>query len=172
MRNNSLYFGAPVADSQGIALATRGTSEVGSNVQVVSNLIYFGAGHNHHHCFDTTGVTLANFTAFNNNLCFHAAKNGRYSVLHASLTNAKAASFDTVGLDVDPRLVAAPALSNNWSMALKPDSPAMNAGHASLSSAGDRALLARPLPADIGAREYSLSGDRLAPAAPGGMWVD
>ncbi len=171
IRNNSIYFANTAADSQGIALASRVGSTAGSNLQVVSNLIVFASGSNSHQCFDTAGTSLVNYVAFNNNLCYHATGGGAYSTTYSALTNAKAAGFDSAGLSVNPKLAAAPTRANGWSMALASDSPAINAGHATLSSPVDKLLSMTRSAPDIGAFEFSAGVDRTPPAAPSSVIV-
>lgn len=173
IRNNSIYF--TQAEAAGVAIALRSNS--GSSNRVVSNLVYFGANsHSNHRCFEETGPS--NFTAFNNNLCHHAGGNGRWSSTHATLAAAQAAGFDTNGSSANP-LITVPTSGNGWSMALQAGSPAINAGHATLSSTTDKLGMARSIP-DIGAYEYgataasrtlttSVSGSGAITSAPAGI---
>ena len=146
VRNNTMYLAQPGA---GAGVVTRAAA--GSNLQVVSNLIYFGAGASATHtCFEHTAI--ADYDAFANNLCYHAGSNGRWSAGYATLANAQAAGFDIDGLSSDPQFAAPPAAGNNWDDALSATSPAVNAGHATSSSAQDRLGITRSVP-DIGSRE-------------------
>lgn len=161
IRNNSIYFATTPAYSEGISLTYQHSSAyplltAGTNVKVVSNLIWFGSGSNNHRCFDTTGMVIGDFTAFANNLCYHAGGNGRWSYAYASLGAAQTAGFDAGGMSADPQLLAVPASGNNWSMALQLGSPAINAGNATHSAPNDRAGVGRCTP-DIGAHEYTCS---------------
>jgi hypothetical protein len=169
IRNNSIYFGSPKSGSVGVALVN-GSVKSGSNVQVVSNLIHFGSGDADHQCFNTTGMGIGSFTAFNNNLCYDAAGNGKYSKSYATLSAAKSAGFDTAGLNSNPKITI-PTSSNGWSMALVSGSPAINAGHATLSSTVEKLLSLTRNDPDIGAYEYSSSADRTPPAAPQSLVV-
>ena len=103
VRNNSIYIAAGGSAARGIRLDTYGT-----NHQVVSNLIYFGAeagaGHG---CF--TPGPLSMFDAFDNNLCYDAGPNGRWSAVYPTLGAAQRAGFDLHGSNVNPMLVADPA---------------------------------------------------------------
>lgn len=173
VRNNSIYFAKASQWSQGVSVATNNGSSAGNNLQVVSNLVYFGSGSSSSHsCFDTSGISIGNFTAFNNNLCFHAGGNGTYSPSYSTLTAARAAGFDTAGLSSDPKLAVVPSSSNNWSMALTSGSPAINAGHSSLSSTLDKLLSATRSAPDIGAFEYRVGGtDVTPPASPTSVMV-
>jgi hypothetical protein len=168
VRNNSLYFAKAPSSSVGIQLATVNGATAGSSVKVVSNLIYFASGSaSTHYCFNTNGTPLANFTAFDNNLCYHQAGNGSYSTSYSTLAAAKSAGFDKNGLSSDPLLSAVPTSSNNWSMRLTAGSPAINAGHSTLSSTVDRLLSLTRSVADIGAYEYTAAGaDVTPPASP------
>jgi hypothetical protein len=146
IRNNSIYLSQPAAGSEGISLRANS----GSNLQVVSNVIYYGAGANPtHSCFAHTASS--NFTAFANNLCHHAGGNGAWSASYATLAGAKAAGFDTNGLSSDPLWVIPPTSANNWSCQLQ-SGPATDAGHPTLSSPRDRFGMPRAVP-DIGACE-------------------
>lgn len=147
VRNNTIYFSQAGAGSEGIAI--KATS--GSSIQVTSNLIYFGADADaSHYCFVHT--ELSSFTAFSNNLCHHAGGNGAFSSAYGTLASAMAAGFDDNGLSSDPLFVAAPASGNNWDEAVQAASPAVDAGHATLSSPQDRLGRTRVVP-DIGSRE-------------------
>lgn len=173
IRNNSIYFGTTPQYSQGISVTPQGGSTIGSNAQVVSNLIYFGgaAAHSNHQCFAMARTTMSNFAAFNNNLCYTAAGNGAYSDVYSTLAAAKAAAFDLAGLAVDPKLAALPSKANNWALTLSAGSPAINAGNV-LSSTVDRLLsLVRSVP-DIGAFEYSAgTSDKLPPGPPASVII-
>lgn len=147
VRNNTIFLAQPASGSEGIALGTGS----GSNLQVVSNLIYYGTAANaSHYCFAHTA--LSNYAAFANNLCHHAGGGGRWSSVYSSLADAQASGFDTSGLDSNPLFVVLPASDNHWNDQLNVGSPAVNAGHATLSSAQDRLSISRIVP-DIGSRE-------------------
>lgn len=165
IRNNTIYFKSPTF-AQGISLATQGGATAGSKLQVVSNLVYIGGtSSTNHQCFDTTGISLSNFAAFDYNLCFDASGNGRYSPAYATLANAKAAGFDAHGLNSNPLFAAVPSSSNKWSVALSANSPAINAGSPTASSLIDVLSVSRSTP-DIGAAEYGSTGDTIPPAPP------
>jgi parallel beta helix pectate lyase-like protein len=155
IRNNSIYFKTTPAYAQGIAVAPNGSSTIGTNVQIHSNLIYFGPGSSNHQCFDITSVSRSNFATFDNNLCFHAGNNGTYSYQHQTLSAAKSAGFDTNGLSSDPKIVA-PVLANGFTMSLQSGSPAIKTG------------------LDIGSFDLDLgvSTDKVAPAAPSSLIVN
>ena len=147
IRNNSIYFGP---GARGVGIVLRDGS--GSGNRVVSNLVHFVAGAAEgHKCFEHTA--LANFTVFDNNLCYRGGGGGTWSNTYATLGAAQAAGFDVSGSSSDPRLAAAPTSGNNWSRALQSGSPAINAGHPTLSASIDRLSVARSTP-DIGAHEY------------------
>jgi len=143
VRNNTLYLERNTGD----AIRSIG----GSNLQVVSNLIYFGAAADPGaYCFRHTA--LSNYAAIDNNLCHHAGSNGAWSSTHASLAAARAAGFDVNGQSGDPLFVAVPTAASPWSDRFQAGSPAIDRGHATLSSRTDRLGVARVVP-DIGARE-------------------
>jgi hypothetical protein len=119
---------------------------------VVSNLIYFGAGsHANHYCFAQTA--LSNFTAFDNNLCYHASGAGSWSLSYTSLAAAQTAGFDVHGLSANPLFVELPASVNNWDDRIQTASPAQNSGHPTRSSTQDRIGTNRDTTPNIGARE-------------------
>lgn len=146
IRNNTIYLSQPTAWSQGIALRPGS----GGNLQVVSNLIYFGAAADATHaCFADS--PLSSFLTFANNLCHHAGS-GTWSATYRTLANAQAAGFDTGGLSSDPQLAMVPSSASNWNDTVNPTSPVINAGHPLRSSAQDRLSIPRVVP-DIGSRE-------------------
>jgi len=76
IRNNTIYLTQSTAGA-GIALGAGS----GNNQQVVSNLIYYGAGSSaSSYCFSHT--QLSNYTAFANNLCHHEGNDGPWSATH------------------------------------------------------------------------------------------
>jgi len=148
IRNNTVYLSQAVGFNEAIAIRAHS----GTDIQVVSNLIYNGAGSQPtHQCFGHTA--LSNFAAFRNNLCHHAGGNGAWSASYATLAGAQAVGFDIDGLSSDPQFAAVPSSGNNWDDLLNAASPAVNAGHATLSSSHDRLSVPRVTP-DIGAREH------------------
>lgn len=123
VRNNSIYIAGGNLGSYGIRMDTYGTTH-----KVVSNLIVFGPATSGASCFSTKGLSIASFTAFNNNLC-HASSGVTYSPAFASLAVAQAAGFDVNGLNVDPMLEAVPTASNGFAMKAKVGSPVLKAGN-------------------------------------------
>jgi hypothetical protein len=159
VRNNTVYFAQPGGESKGIALKNvwdRTTAVPtwrygpGTGLTVVSNLVYMGAGPGQGDCFDH--VAPADFMLFDNNLCYGLASTNRWSAEHANLAAAQAAGFDPNGLNVDPLFIALPTATTYWTDALHTTSPAVNAGHPTMSSPRERGGFARVVP-DIGARE-------------------
>lgn len=156
IRNNGSYLAWAPADSNCINVGEYSAGS-GTNIQITSNLCYFGTGVNSNHaCFDLGDRVIGNFTAFTSNACYHANGNGRWSTTYATLANARAAGFDlgAANLDQDPLFVALPASGNSWSFRLQSSSPLVNNADttykATSSSDGYPALGAR----DIGPREY------------------
>jgi len=141
VRNNSIYFAAGNYESVGIQVES-----FGSNHKVVSNLVYFGSGTVNSKCFSTKGLTLSNFAAFDNNLCYSAGVS-TYSQAYPSLAAAQAAGFDRTGLNTDPMLVAVPSVANGYAIKAKEGSPLLKAGHLSLSVVA--------APANIGAYDHT-----------------
>jgi hypothetical protein len=127
VRNNSIYMAGGNYESYGIKVETYGATH-----KIVSNLIYFGSATTKSMCFGTNGLTLAKFSAFDNNLCY-ATGTANYSQLYTTLAAAQAAGFDVHGLNKDPMLEAIPSASNGFAMKAKLGSPLLNAGNAIFS---------------------------------------
>ena len=120
VRHNTVYFSQAGEGSTGVS------ARAGRDLQVASNLIYFGArSHATHHCFSHRDRT--DYAAFDGNLCHHAAGNGSWSPAHRTLAAAQAAAFDTRGLGSDPMFSAQPTNANQWRCQLDSKSPAVNA---------------------------------------------
>lgn len=146
VRNNTAVFTQAGAWSEAVSLR----AEAGSGLQVVSNLIHFGAASAPTHACFAHGA-LSSFTAFDHNLCHHAGS-GRWSQTHLTLAAARAAGADLNGLDADPMFSALPSAGNGWDEALQAASPARRAGHPTLSSRQDRLGVVRTGPS-VGSRE-------------------
>lgn len=147
VRNNTAVAVHASAGFEAIALR----AEAGNGLQLVSNLIYFGAeAEPTAACFGH--AALSNFTVLDHNLCHHAGGAGLWSETHATLADARAAGVDLHGTSGDPLFVALPSAANDWSEALQSASPARNAGHPALSSTHDRLGVVRTAPS-IGSRE-------------------
>jgi len=140
VRSNTIYLAQPHAHSVGVS------AREGRQLQVVSNLVYLGAGAGGA-CFEHGDPSA--YSAFDNNLCYSAAVGGAWSTTHRTLVTARSAGFDANGVGNDPRLVGAPAGASRWRCQLDAASPALNAGHPNLSSARARSR-GRP---DIGGCE-------------------
>ncbi|MES2038069.1 MAG: right-handed parallel beta-helix repeat-containing protein [Pseudomonadota bacterium] len=165
IRNNSIYITGTSTANTGIFQLT------GSGNNVVNNLIFFGANTSASaRCFNTTNLSIANFNAFDYNLCYsdrpdHAVQ---YSQAYAKLagnTGAQAAGFDVHGKNVNP-LITMPSPGNGYSMALSSlNSPAASGGHPSLSKRlGYHGALSPNSPSFIGAYPYRPL--IIAPASP------
>lgn len=147
IRNNTLYFSHASAWSEGLQLRTT----TGSNLQVVSNVVYFGAASAPTaYCF--RHPPLSHFVAFDNNLCHHASGAGTWGATLATLADARLAGFDAHGQSADPLFVALPSAANGWSDQIQPGSPARAAGHATRSSRADRLGVVWATAPNIGAR--------------------
>jgi len=123
VRNNSIYVTQPAYGSQGIRTETYGGTH-----KVVSNMVFFGPTASGVACFSTKGLTLASFTAFDNNLCYSTGSVA-YSATYATLAAAQAAGFDRNGLFKDPQLLAAPSAANGYSMKAADTSPLLKTGN-------------------------------------------
>jgi hypothetical protein len=123
VRNNSIYVTSPAYGSQGIRTETYGGTH-----KVVSNMVFFGPTASGVACFSTKGLTLASFTAYDNNLCYSTGSVA-YSATYATLAAAQAAGFDRNGMFKDPQLLAAPSAANGYSMKAADTSPLLKTGN-------------------------------------------
>lgn len=158
VRNNSIYmdcYAGSGGEIRAIDVPFEGTGHV-----VTNNLIYIGPNASPNvarTCFTLATNTLANFTAFANNLCYYASGTPTWSNLYSTLANAQAAGWDTGSLNANPLLAATPAVGNSYSMAVSVGSPAINAGNTTHKS---RLAVGRTVPIgarDIGAHDYTAS---------------
>ncbi len=170
IRNNSIYFQTTTGAAVGVRLINEGTKHA-----VTGNIIYFGAAAPASAaplCFDTSTYTIAEFTAFNNNLCFRSSGPLNYSAAHATLAVARSAGFDLNGVAADPMFVAIPSATNGYSLAVSGASPAVGAGNPTLSAPKDIMGRLRGAKPDLGAYQGSSgSTDAVAPGAPAGLVV-
>jgi len=147
VRNNTAVFTRASAWSEGIVLR----AGAGSDLQVVSNLLYFGAAADATaSCFGH--AALSNFAVLDHNLCHHARGVGLWSQTYDTLALARAAGVDANGQGGDPLFVAIPSAASPWNDALQAASPASSAGHPTRSSTHDRLGALRTGPS-IGSRE-------------------
>jgi hypothetical protein len=151
IRNNSIYFGNAATGVKGIVLNTEGSGHT-----VVSNAIYFSAnsGSSGFSCFDTTGLTAAQFSAFDYNVCyFPNASGAMWEVNAGSLASWQANSgFDTHSIQADPQYNSPGA--PNYDLTIPSTSPAVNAGSPTLSAPTDFTNATRDAHPDMGAYEY------------------
>lgn len=141
VRNNTIFFARAGARSVGVNVAR------GSRLQVVSNLVYFGAESNATACF--AHDDLSSYVAFDHNLCHHAGGKGAWSNAHPTPVAAREAGFDRGGKSGDPGFSGgAPAAANKWRCQIGAASQANAAGHPTLSSPLARGARNAP---DIGA---------------------
>lgn len=164
IRNNSVHFTRPGANSIGILAAAdpdvvkpNEQPRLGSKHQVVSNLVSMAAvvpgDAKGGSCFNTLGLTLASFEAFDHNLCYRTGGAGRYSQAYATLTEARAAGFDLNGSSAFPAFVVSPTAANPV-MRLQSTSPCIGAGHPTRSTSKDIENRPRDTKPDCGAYEY------------------
>jgi len=140
VRNNTIFQRRAGLHSVGVQVTQ------GSQLQVVSNLVYFGVESNPvTACF--AHDSASSYAAFDHNLCYHARGKGAWSATHATLATARDAGFDRRGKSDDPRLVDAPSLANKWRCLIGSGSPAIAAGHPVRSSPLARTVQNAP---DIG----------------------
>jgi hypothetical protein len=127
VRNNTVFMARAGQRSVGVSVVG------GSRLQVVSNLVYFGAESNTvTACFAHDAA--ASYVAFDHNLCHHVRGKGSWSAMHATLAAARKAGFDRGGKSDDPRFADAPSPANQWHCRVGIRSPAVAAGHPVLSS--------------------------------------
>lgn len=143
VRNNTVYMSNTTAGA-GIRV-----NDAGSEVQVVSNLVYLAVGvSDNTACFQHGAPS--NYTAFDYNLCYRASS-GPWSDLYATLAAAQSAGMDTHSRTADPGFTMLPT-ATSWSCQLAAGSPAVDAGHPTMSSSTAFGYGARTV-ADIGACE-------------------
>lgn len=150
VRNNNVYFKQPGNWNVGIKVSDTGAGHI-----ISSNMIHFAAAPlPGNQCFGTDNLDIEDFGAITNNLCFG---NVRFNADYANLGAALFADPDwnSGGLTSHPNFVQVPTAANNYSMALKAASPAINAGDpancSTLAFGGVQRNLSR---CDIGAYEY------------------
>ena len=154
IRNNSIYLSPAVDYGTGIYMGYEGSSHL-----VVSNAIhYLGSGnpfYNGWTCFDTTGLAPSAFRAFDNNLCdFPNARAARWEKTAGALQDwqTKSNGLDAASRQDDPRY-RSPGVPDYDLSISSADSPAIDAGHANLSSPVDITGRTRDTKPDIGAYE-------------------
>ena len=149
VRNNTIHIEAPDRPT-GISLAPGSASDV-----VVSNLVLFGSRSNRAQCLQTRGRSIQSFEAIDNNLCWRSGGEAfSWSDQAQRLSDAQAAGFDQSSLAVDPGLsTLTQAAGAARGSVLATASPAIDAGHRTLSSPRDRAGVQRDAQPDIGAVE-------------------
>lgn len=150
VRNNSIYFKQPTDWDIGIRIADFGNGHV-----ISSNLIVFGGTAPHaSYCFNTQNLAITRFADFSNNLCY--GPNTRFNETYNSLLLAQNANplWNVGGLISNPRLLAVPSASNGFTMALRPASPAINAGDQGICAPRAFGGALRATHCDIGAYEY------------------
>lgn len=162
VRNNTIHIEAPDRPT-GISLAPVSASDV-----VVSNLVLFGSQSNRAQCLQTRGRSIQSFEAIDNNLCWRSGGAAfSWSDQAKTLGDAQAAGFDQSSLSLDPGLsTLKQAASAVVRSTLSTASPAINAGHRTLSSPRDKAGVQRDTQPDIGAVERAAR-----PAAPASLTV-
>ena len=162
IRNNSIFM----QDTSGSPVAIRLLNE-GTQHTVTSNLIVYGStGASSATCFDTSTYAIGNFAVFDNNLCFRQSGALIYSPAYSTLTAARLAGYDLRGLNVDPLLVAIPSAANNYNMAPRSTSPAINTGSGTLSAPRDITGRLRDAAPDMGAWELNATTAPVAPPSP------
>ena len=162
IRNNSIFMQDASSSPGAIRLLNEGAKHT-----VTSNLIVFGsATAGAATCFDTSTYAIGDFAAFDNNLCFRQGGTVAYSAAYATLAAAKLAGFDVHGINADPLLAANPSAANNYNMAIRSTSPAVNTGSQALSAVKDITGRLRDAAPDMGAWELNGITTTTAPPAP------
>ena len=163
VRNNTVYLKSPTFGSVGIRLSRDGTGHT-----ITSNLVYFGSGSTSAtSCFYTSGLPTSAFAAFDYNMCYFSATAGTWDAARGSLASQRAAGFDAHSLTTNPGISApvAPA----YSLAVGSGSPAVQAGHPSLSSKFAIGGLQRAGTPDIGA--FQVGASVVVPSAPTSLGI-
>lgn len=158
VRNNSVYIKYPTYASVGIRV-----SRDGANHMVASNLLYFGGGTTAATaCFNTSGLAVSAFAAFDNNLCYFSAVQGVWDTTRTTLATQQAAGLDLHSLAANPNLntPTAPA----FALTVIANSPVLNAGHPTLSSKFGKGGVKRDASPDIGA--YESGATTVVPSSP------
>jgi parallel beta-helix repeat protein len=163
VRNNTVYMKNPTYGSVGVRV-----SRDGSNHQVASNLIYFGAGSTAETaCFNTSGLAASAFPTFDYNLCFFAATTGKWDTSRGTLATQRAAGLDLHSQAADPNLTT--PSGPTFAVSLGVGSPAIKAGHPSSSSKFSHGGLRRDTTSDIGA--FQSGATIVVPSSPTSMTV-
>jgi hypothetical protein len=147
VRNNSIYFKNPTYMNVGVRV-----NREGSNHTVASNMIYFAPGTTSATtCFNTSGLPVSAFAAFDHNLCHFSGTTGMWDNNRPTLSQQQAAGLDTHSLSINPSLnvPVAPA----YALTVTSGSPVLNAGHPLLSSKFGKGGVKRDVNPDIGAFE-------------------
>ena len=160
IRNNTCYYAKTGDVSRGISVRDVGTGHI-----VTNNLIVFDASGTNiaAYCVDTTGLTMAAFTAFDYNQCFHYANWTPTQSL--AMWQGTPGTPDIHSLTSNPQLIGKPSQASPGNVAIGAGSPARGAGSSTYKAPRDRTACARPSPASIGAYEYFASACGTKPAA-------
>lgn len=162
VRNNSVYLRNPGPSSVGIRLSRDGAGHV-----VVSNLVYFGTSSTASTaCFLTAGLTASAFKAFDNNLCYFSGTPGLWDGTR-TLAAQQAAGLDLRSLNANPGL--APPLAPQFALTPGAGSPALSAGHPTLSSKFGKGGVRRDNRPDIGASQPDATV--VVPSSPTGLTI-
>ncbi len=149
IRNNSLYFKFPDANTIGIWSARHASDlfTATTGLRIDSNLIHFESGSTSATmCFNTQNFLTAQFTSFNYNLCNFAGTQGVWvkdGTTASPTTKTLAAWTSATGFDVNSVIsnsaastifAVTPGSGNNWSLATITTSPTKNTGHPTQSA--------------------------------------
>jgi len=161
IRNNSIYFKNPTYMNVGVRIMREG-----SNHRVASNLIYFSSGTTTATtCFNTSGLSVSAFAAFDYNLCYFAGTHGIWDSNRTTLAAQQAAGLDKYSLAVNPSLNV--PMAPLFALTVTSGSPALNRGHPTVSSKFGKGGVKRDTSPDIGAYEGGAS--TVVPSSPTGL---
>lgn len=162
IRFNTIRFNSTKAYHQGIGF-TQASGDQGTNHEVVGNIIHMGtAADSNHRCFDTTGLTIGNFVAFNYNICYDQSGNGQVDL--------RGTPIDSNRLTTDPLFVATPALPNSFAAGLQSSSPGVTSPAPNTYAPKlDRKGCQRGTSVHRGAEQYFASACTVAPQTPVGF---
>lgn len=150
VRNNSIHFQRPGNGNIAIRIAEQGSGHV-----ITSNLILFGGTTPRtNYCFNTAGLGIADFLSISNNLCY--GPGARFNQTYNTQLLAQNANplWNVEGVVTAPLLAQFPTPANNYSMATRAGSPAVNAGNQARCVLRDYFGALREARCDIGAYEY------------------
>lgn len=150
VRNNSIYMNPGPGGSKGIVVGKEGGAHV-----VVGNIVSYTGSSSDFFCFELS-LPPDSYEAVDNNICSFSGRGyWEYSTFSTLAEWQAATSLDQASSVADPLFVHASA--PDYDLSIAEGSPAIDAGHATLSSKTDFDGHPRDAKPDIGAFEYGSS---------------